>query len=468
MTSKRPLTLLFVLDERLSREKAQILMRNINGLRKLAQVELIKGSTTQEALLQKLKEKPYSAVIVPWYRYLNWTKVDASLGLTRQTGAIFAGYFADQLLPYELEEIEPGFQRTILLDFNNLAQHELAMILGSLIHEQNRGGVLPLLLKETPVFYESWFANQGMGFRLDQILRIPGIERPEWSRRISAIRLCVSALWSLIYEEGPGKSELSNAININIPNAYFQAAVDERCLALRICFTHKGWTPRDCVSAFWPNSKRPSGASQILLRHADLVRVHPLGDNGQIELTVLFLPSSVAENFNTEVHTLWIDPLSPSLLAEKPYSEAGPQQLRLRALPEIPQIDPQRQGLVEQQLKQRDRLLADAAAVIKRMKREMADRDEMIQELRSGGVGGGNRLEPPDAEALLIAFEDRLGDSRYRILALETELLEAEGSGSDLTLLETLRKKIEIQQAKEQAWLRTILATLQRYRQSAA
>ena len=333
---------------------------------------------------------------------------------------------------------------------------------------KKRGGVFSLLESNTPVFYESWFANQGMGFRLDQILRIPGIENQEWIRRIPAIRLCVSALWSLIYEEGPGKSALSNAVNFNVPNAYFQAAIDERCFALRICFSFKGWAARDCVSAFWPDSKRPSASSQILLRHADAIRVHSLGEAGQIELTVLFFPSAVADRFASEVHTLWIDPLSPSLLTEKPYAEAGPKNPRLRALPGIPVVDSQRQNQTEIQLKQRERLLADAGTVIKRMRQELLERDTIIQELKSGGVGGARTPEPPDAEALLNAFEDRLDQSQLRIDSLEHELLDAQNNGSGPALQAALRKKIEAQQAREQLWLRSILSTLQKHRQKTA
>src|SRR5690606_3365329 len=113
------LKLVYMGDERASRERAHILMRTINLARQFCEVVTLSSATTEVELLDYLKRNEVHLVLVPWYRYLGWSKVEAFYGLTRTSGPTFAGYYSDQILPYELGD-QADHYRVILLDLAGL------------------------------------------------------------------------------------------------------------------------------------------------------------------------------------------------------------------------------------------------------------------------------------------------------------------------------------------------------------
>jgi hypothetical protein len=68
-------TIAFIADERLSREKGQLVMRIINAMRPYANIELISGQITEKDLIEKLGQKEYQLVLAPWYRYMAWSRL---------------------------------------------------------------------------------------------------------------------------------------------------------------------------------------------------------------------------------------------------------------------------------------------------------------------------------------------------------------------------------------------------------
>jgi len=457
-----------IFDERLSRERSQILIRTVNAIRRFAIVELLKGNATEDMVLTRMKSKKYQLVLAPWYRYFMWNRVEGFLGAARSQGPTFCGYFADSLTSFELEEMEClGFQRSILLDLFHLKQNEAASLVKSLLFENSRSGIKTLLTPGTPIYYESWFSNQGLGTRLDQIAKLPSLDQMEWAKRKTAIRICIEAFWTLIYEEGPGKSDLANAMTEKRPKAYFQIAFDERCLLLRLCTLMPSWSHRDALLQFKSNSKNPTSAAQLMLRYADAVRVHPISDTGEIEITLFLFSSQPAELFPLDVHTVWVEPLNSTLIEEKPYMATSPNEPTLTPLPET---GSHQASLTQRDetSKTRDRMLYEAALKIKDLRQSLSEKEETLKELRSGGVGPGthHRLSPPDAEALLDTLTERFKESRESIASLEHAMNEALTKGATPLAIERLRARIVNQHEREGRWIKQIHKILTNFKQT--
>ena len=94
-----------------------------------------------------------------------------------------------------------GHLRQIILDFAHLNPHELLILVRSLVDENSRSGLKPLLEPNTTIYCESWYGGQGQGNRIDHVLGLYEVSRSTWLKRSSAIRIVLSALWSLVYEE---------------------------------------------------------------------------------------------------------------------------------------------------------------------------------------------------------------------------------------------------------------------------
>lgn len=460
-----------VVDERLSRERGQILTRVINALRSHAQIDMLGSSTDEDILLQKLQAKQYSLVLAPWYRYLSWSRAEAFYGLTRTSGPTFAGYFADQVLPYEVGE-QADHQRAILLDFTHLKNSEIVTLVKALARDKTRYGIRALLDDKAAIFSEHWYSGQGLGVKFDTLMSIPEIAKSDWAKRSNALRVCVSALWSLVYEEGPGKSEMAAAIGTKTPKGYFQVGVDSNNLVLRLCYPMNGWTSKDTLKTFWPDATHPTRPAQLLLKYADYLRVHNIADTPEIEIVAGFMESAPSESAHAKLHTLWIEPLSQALTQAEPVGEVPSASApHLRGFPSsnysvegpktaaAPAVD-------DAQLKAKDRFIAEAANKIRELKKMIEERDQHIKELRAGGVGTAPPMAPPDGEALLEAFQERYFEARLQIRQFEVQIAHAEEKGISPNSLEILRGKMAALAAREQQWIQKIAETLELFKQS--
>ena len=277
-------TIAFVMDDRLSREKKNLLSRKIDALRPFARFEILSSALTENELLKHLEPRSIQLMLLPWYRYIASKKIEAFYGLTRTTGPTCVGYFGDPVALYELGE-STEYLRSILLDFTNLSVAETVSLFSAVALEQNRSGIRPLLGGTTPIYTENWYAGGGtpLGPRLDVLSSIPEIRQsPEWQSRSSSIRIAISSFWSLIFEEGPGNEGLALALTSKNPKACFQLGASARCLALRLCYPSASASPRDVLSAFWPKRTDLTRASQLLLRHCDFLRVHLISETQMV------------------------------------------------------------------------------------------------------------------------------------------------------------------------------------------
>jgi hypothetical protein len=447
-----------VMDERVPREKLKLLTRVINDLRRFAMVQVFEGGISEDELLQKLKEKPYKMVLVPWYRYIAWNKIESFYGLTRSSGPAFAGYFAENILPYELGETLDR-PRSILLDFSGIHAHEAVALTKALLYENRRTGIRPLLKPDTPIFCESWFSGQSLGPRLDSVFSLPSIANSEWLQRSSSLRICLMALWSLIYEEGPGKTAGKTA------RAYFQFAAEPSVLLMRLCWNMPGLTSKDLVAKFWPDSKKPNAPTQLLLKHSDLLRLNSITEGSDIELTIAFFPSAAAEQIHQSAHTFWIEPITSSLISELAYEQPGPASPHLHPIPtQAPQTAAPAQ--TNPNKNSQERFMFHAATKIRELKKLLTEREDQIRELRAGGIGTAPPLPPPDAEGLLEAFQYRYSEAQDQIQELEQVIVKLEQTGGTPQEIEAVRNKINAMTTRERGWIRKLAETIEAFKRA--
>lgn len=452
-------TLVFIPDSRLSREKSALLMRIFHGFKGFTNVKLLPPHIDQEQLLEELALIPdVKLILAPWYLYLIWSKVEALYGLTRTSGPTFAGYFTEELRAEDLGG-EVDHIRAILLDFSSMDAREIRTMVHSLVADTRRAGIRPLLASaSTPVYCESWYGGMGLGSRMDQVCSIPEFTQYEWNSRAKSLRLCLSAFWSLVYEIGPGKTAVSQptpGAGARSPRAYFQFAADVNLCVMRLMFCMPSWSPKDALSTFWPGASLPAGAPELLLRYSDFLRVHSIAETHDLEIVAGFLRSAPSERQPNCLHTLWIEPIAAALVSEVPFEVPGPHSPHLRVLP--PQGRGGADGTVPESAEQQ----------IRELRELVAKRDELIAELRSGGVGTANPLPPPDAEAFLDAFQEKYLQARQQISEFEARVREIERDGDGVPgEVVKLRGEMRELATREEDWIRKLSSFIDIYRES--
>src|SRR5690606_12995149 len=146
----------------------------LNSLRNFAEIRYYPGTLTEEALAVRVKRETLDLLMVPWHAYLHYGKLEAQFGLTRTHGPTIEGYFAEDVSPVDLHEEDHHF-RAILIDLNRLATAEASNILRTLLRDSTRWGLRALLQPATNLYFETWTAQVGLGFRIDTILNLPEI-----------------------------------------------------------------------------------------------------------------------------------------------------------------------------------------------------------------------------------------------------------------------------------------------------
>jgi hypothetical protein len=196
------------------------------------------------------------------------------------------------------------------------------------------------------------------------------------------------------------------------------------------------------------------------------VRVHKIAETQDVEVVALLHHDSAPsiENPN-QVHTLWVEPIAQHLVTETPYEAPSASNPQLRAL--TPPIAPAQNNAQAQNPSQaQSRALIETAMQVKKLKETLAEKDELIRDLRMGGVGMPRQtaLPPPDEEALLEAFQERYLEARFQIRQFEVAIANAETKGATVQELEELKLKMQALEAREQAWIRRLATILETYR----
>lgn len=451
-----------VQDDRASRERTRNIGRIADMLRRYAYVDLLRADSQEDEVASRLQSEGYRLILAPWHKYVHWQKLEGILGLTRTQGPDMLGYFAEPSGFSEIAaDVRPG-NRASFLDFSQLSPAEAALLILAHGRDETRSGIRSFHSQDTPVYTENWYAPNPLGARLDVVTGLPEVKE-HWASRNNPLRICLVALWSLIYEEGPGKGDMGQTGNA--PKASFQIAASQKSLTLRLCFNMPNWKPTDTVKNFWPGTGGPQSAAQLLLRNADFVRVLNVADTPGIELVAGFLPSASGENAASGSSTLIVSPIAPNWVSETPFESPGPDAPHLKLLPAVGDIAP-KPATPPRSEKERhkDKLLMEAAVKMKEMKAALAEREEMIRDLKSGGVGTAQPLPPPDAEGLLEAFRERYYDAKYEIQEFQSRIDGMEAQGAEKHEIEKLRVRMNALIRREKEWIRMIADTLAAFR----
>ncbi len=330
-------------DSRLSRERGQILDRAFYSLGAYANIQYLPADSDEAGVLKSLEaaKEPFHLVLVPWYRYLAWSKIEAFYGLTRTSGPTFAGYFGDRVMPYELGE-QAGQNRAIILDYYKISREESIRMTLAVASDKLRWGIEPILDEKSKIWFTEvethspTFAGKLMS---DLVL----LEQAPWNSRSLQIQSALIALLSFNLS-----SQSKGALNIS---------GDAHSLVFRFVFTMAGWnSPKDALSCFWPNLSPTWSAAYLLRKATDWLRVHFIPETRQVEMIAGFSAHAPSLENPDELKTFWIEPLSVALVKEtavgEPLSSKNPLDERIRSL--------------EQKLK---------------------DSEKLVQEMKSGGVG---------------------------------------------------------------------------------
>jgi hypothetical protein len=450
-------TVAFVIDDRVPREKAQRPFRLANELRHFAQIETIEGEISESDLINKGRANKYALVIVPWYRYLQYKHLEGELGLTRTSGPTVIGYFPEGVDIHELAE-GCGFSRAILLDFHRMADSELVRIVCSVLYEAARSGLRALFRPDVSLFEETWSSEHELASRAQLFSMISQSDRLDWRHRTAGIRICLMALWSLFYEDGPGKPSTLRRADSESMKAVLQFAQDQSIFALRLVHYYPNYTSHQAIQEFWYDRVQAHSNQQLLLRYSDLLRIHTCPETHQIEYTLLFTRSQPSVSAPNEAHSLWIEPLNKKLFVPASDPLAKP----------LPDLAPTGQtralAPAEQQLRSKERLLNDALLKVRELTQALHTREQMLREMRVGGVGTGVSFERPDIRSLLMAFQERYKEAQTEIHELEHQISALGGTGAQAKDRTRLKEKLDKLLMQEQDWIRMISLILNRFK----
>ena len=312
--------------------------RLLRSLRKFTDIQFFNPDVSELEVLDEVESGKFNLVLLPHEKYFKWSRIDPALGANRVDGSALAGYTTSPLSNEELVEDKAPINRRILLDFSHLHAGEISTLVLALAQAERRSGIRSLLKNDAQVYYENWYSQQGMGERAENVLKIPEVQLSDWNRRANSVRICLMSLWSLIYEEGPGKGELAQAIATQKPRAYFQVGADTQTLLLRLIYSCSNRAPKETLQSFSTSSRLPTAPTELLSKYSDFLRVNTIVKSTQganpeadIEITVGFFASAPSDISPHDLRTLWIDTLSPKLVKEPQYETPKIEKLSIKS-----------------------------------------------------------------------------------------------------------------------------------------
>ncbi len=447
MQGLKPYTIGFVTDPSLSRERTQIALRAVNMLREIADVRFFPGNLTEDDLLKRVTNEHLDLLLVPWHQYLHLQRIEAHFGLTRVSGPTLIGYFAEDVSPNEILEEDYHF-RAIFIDLNRLSSHESADLLKLFLRDATRWGIKPLALPSTLVHYETWTAQVGIGFRVDTLLSLPEVANTNWVKRSNSIRILLSALWSMIFDHGPGKRDHLKSNDERTNRAYFEFAADSKALFFRLCYSEPGWKVKDVLHQFWPGAMAPSHAGQVLFHFSDILRVHVDPETSEMEITCMLTPTAPSDRAMDILKTIWIEPLTSATRLERNYESEATMELYHRPLVT------------------HHALIGNAVDKIEELKKQIYDRDEKIKHISSKGVSQETVFVYPnglDSDQIIHLFMKRLHESRTKLKLLHDQLALVRGTSPDeVREANRIIREIRDLSATQKGWihkLKTLLSS---------
>jgi hypothetical protein len=376
-------------DPSLGRERQASLHKTWALLRTLGPLTILPGKTTEAQLLEHLNMHPAQLVLLPWLQYLTWNRAEGFYGLTRTSGPTMAGYFGSPIDRHEIGAPN-HFHRLLLLDFASTHQLERWRLVRALLEDKLRSGIRPLLDPKAVVYFEDWLGSHPPGSTIDSLITLSALRTEPWKSRLPAIQLLALSLWNLAFEQGRAlaRGDWLTQIHAGKVRAYFEIAMDSDVLAMRLCFQQNPNTSKRILSDFWPepSEESPSDFRQVLLQHADFLRIHPIADMTEVEIVAGLLKSAPAQKRPGELRNLWIEPLAMHLVSEIPSRRTKYRKLE-QPLPPMQTVG------VDERAAAGERALRR----ILWLEHELTERDARIDELISGGIGSTGRLDKKSA-----------------------------------------------------------------------
>ena len=267
----------FLPDITTSRERFQLTQRIAYLMRRLAPVEILSPAITEDQLVKQVLERQFRLTLLPIKQYLEWSRIEGAYGLTRTSGPTVIGYFTQPLGTDVLAQIK-STNRLIILDFQRLRYTDILLIIRSLLVDNQRYGLTPLF-SESKIYCDAWHGRERIGEKLDLLMSITEIkETNHWFEQRSRLRLGLLGLWSLVYDEGPGRIEFGQSAAALLPKAYVQVSASHEVVAIRVCYTHPMWGSREVIEQIQSEHNPLNSAFSLAIStfkgHSDLQALH--------------------------------------------------------------------------------------------------------------------------------------------------------------------------------------------------
>ena len=461
-----------VQDALLPKEKSKALTSVLNELRKDAEIELLKGTTTEEIMLAQLQSQNYSAILVPWRLYFEWGKVERHFGRARGSGPVMVGYTADRFEFSSLPQA-PQHLKILLLDLGHLLPSEARCLLVNTVQEERRSGIRPFFEDQSvPVHFENWQKGAPYGDRADQVLALPAVSQHGWISRTVDFRIAHLALWNLIFREDDRPIDTAHTIPSTSMKGQLQVAAERGVFVMRLCASMPSWKITDLLERFYPPDPSPNEPLNLLMRHTDFLRINLISDTPFVEITCGYFPSYPSVRYPFTQRSVSVQTIASSLVYEIPMENPSASTERpmipLRTSKTTEIRSSAEQKTMPREEKSNARILESLHFELKRLRELLADREETIRELKSGGVGTPANFEPPDVEALLESFQDRYAVARYQIEQFRAKLQTLTQAGANLHSLAQVQQSLTLLLEREQVWIQTLAKILQQYSEDQA
>lgn len=281
----------FIFDDRLPHDRKIQFQRTITLLKGKFDITVLPSNFTEENLIEHLEHHTYSLVLLPWYKYLSWKKIDSFFGALKMERTVVSGYFADPVLAFEFGMM-PIFYRQIILDFHRFEMPDIELMIQSLVHPKERTG-FAVLSKLTPVFNTQWMEKDAKSTHcVDEIMALPMFHEHQWKNRLSNFRFFLTGLWSYM-----------------VPSAEIEVAEFQKRIAIKALFSNSDYTLKQSMNWMWPNHVPTHPSINEMHTHSDFMRIHHYPETQQVELTAYFLQGNPSMNYPNEVRGFWIEPV---------------------------------------------------------------------------------------------------------------------------------------------------------------
>ncbi len=291
----------FVMDERLPHVRKAQFTKFISLLRIQCNLEVFSPKDGVQSLLQKAGQGQYSLILLPWHLYLDWKQLDAHFGALRLEGVTVAGYFADTLLPFDLNTL-PNFHRMILLDFFRMTESEIVTLITALVYPDQKTGFSGIVPRQNQIYHQEWYEHDRSGTHcLDSVMSLPLLRARRWEDRVGSIRFVLTALWLMCFKGKSRNRELDSCATLEL------AEYDHR-IALKFTFQDRNLNLKHLMEHTWPASGKKHPLFQILSEHSDFLRIHQFPENHTLEITLFFTAEAPSMHHPGEVRGIWIEP----------------------------------------------------------------------------------------------------------------------------------------------------------------